>query len=94
MKVYIVTNQSLYADSSYFDVVEVCSSIMDAEDVVKTAVEDVLANGLLGENNPKVYFDYDIPEEFNNSWGCLIHEEETGFYENFRIEEKEVKPKK
>jgi hypothetical protein len=38
-----------------------------------------------------VFYDDEIPDEWNNTWGCLIHEKETGYYEHFRIEMREVK---
>lgn len=90
MVVFVVINQALYADSSYYDVIEVCDTMSKAETIVKTSADDVLENGLLGEN-PKVYYDNDIPEDWNNTWGCLILDEETGYFEHFRIEMKEVK---
>lgn len=90
MNVFVVINQALYADSSYYDVVEVCDTMSKAETIVKTYVDDVLENGLLGEN-PKVYYDNDIPEDWNNTWGSLILDEETGYYEHFRIEMRAVK---
>lgn len=90
MNVYVVINEALYADSSYYDVVEVCDTMNKAETIVKTSVDDVLENGLLGEN-PDVFYDDEIPDEWNNTWGCLIHEKETGYYEHFRIEMREIK---
>jgi hypothetical protein len=90
MNVYAVINQSFYAGSSYYDVIEVCDTTKKAETIVETSVKDILENGLLGDN-PKVYYDNDIPEDWNNTWGCLIHEKETGYYEHFRIEMREVK---
>jgi hypothetical protein len=90
MNVYVVINQSLYAGSSYYNVIEVCDAMSKAETIVKISVDGVLENGLLGEN-PKVYYDNDIPEDWNHTWGCLILDEETGYYEHFMIEMRVVK---
>lgn len=88
MKVYVVINDGLHPTSSYYDIVEVCSSLKKATVVVETSVKDILANNMF--DNPDVFCDKEIPAEWNNDKGCLIIDKD-GWYEHFKIETYEVK---
>ena len=48
MRVYVIIQQALYDNSSYYDVVCVKSNLTDAKIVVETSVKDILSNNLLG----------------------------------------------
>ena len=44
MKVYVVTNQCLMHDSSYYDVIAVCDSLSKAQIVLGTSELDFIEN--------------------------------------------------
>ena len=44
MKVYVVTNQCLMHDSSYYDVIAVCDSLSKAQSVLGTSELDFIKN--------------------------------------------------
>ena len=44
MKVYVVTNQGLMHDSSYYDVIAVCNSLSKAQAVLGTSEFDFIKN--------------------------------------------------
>lgn len=80
MKVYVVINEALYADSSYYDVVEVCDSRDKAQVVAETFVKDAIDNKVLGDNVTRTYMANGIRLE-----------NEKGYYEEVWISERDVK---
>ena len=81
MIVYVITNDALYPDASYNDVFAVTTSLRKAKTLVKNKVKEL--------EFPSVYFDEEIPDEWNNKSGCLAVDKE-GWYEHFIITEKEL----
>lgn len=89
MRVYVITQQTLYHNSSYYDVVCVKSNLTDAKIVVETSVKDIVSNNLLGDN-VKVFYNEEIATQgFNANLGALVIND-WGYYELITIEKFEV----
>lgn len=90
MEVYIVVNEALYTNSSYYNVVDIFKNKEDAIICIETNVKDLIYNNPFNEEI-KVYYDNEIEEQdFNCSEGALLLTP-NGYYELFRIEIKTIK---
>lgn len=89
MKVFVITNQALYYDSSYFDVVAVTKTLESARAVVGTCKKDFLEGVDNRYYNPTFteFSNLDIEEQ---DLQLCITDKSTGFYEKFVIEELEL----
>jgi hypothetical protein len=80
MKVYVVLNQALYADSSYYD----CLGVFKTKDEAITAIGcmsyDIFQNKQLGETA-------EVIEDTDNLYKI---ENKEGYFEQFEIEEFEL----
>lgn len=89
MKVYIVLNEALHEDSSYFDVIDIFQNEHNAKICVETCVKDLITNEAFKEDF-KVYYDNEIEEMgFNCCKGALMLSE-YGYYELLKINEMEL----
>lgn len=89
MRVYVIIQQALYYNSSYYDVVCVKSNLTDAKIVVETLVKDILSYNLLGDN-AKVFYNEEIATQgFNADLGALVIND-LGYYELITIENFDV----
>lgn len=82
MKVYVVINEGLHQDSSYFDVIGVYDALNKAKDVINESSKSVIENQWLGS-------------DLNNIMTCksersIRMENSEGYYEEFYILEREV----
>ena len=86
MKVYVVVNQALHHDSSYYKVIDVCRSWEEA--VVSVGCEEYdfwrgIERGDFGDD----FKDIDIDEDLNCFAGIVS---KSGYYETWNIEEFEI----
>lgn len=89
MRVYVITQQTLFHNSSYYDVVCVKSNLTDAKIVVETSVKYIVSNNLLGDN-VKVFYNEEIATQgFNANLGALVIND-WGYYELITIENFDV----
>lgn len=93
MKVFVVTNQALTHDSSYYEVIAVCSTLEKAQTVLGTCESDFIkeleANESLGiENSDFHCANINIEEE---SMQLTITDEKTGMFDIYTIHEVELR---
>ena len=93
MKVFVVTNQTLTHDSSYYEVIAVCSTLEKAQTVLGTCESDFIKeleiNESLGIENPDFHTDnLDIKED---DMQLAIIDENTGMFDIYIIHEVELR---
>lgn len=85
--VYIVISEALHHDSSYYDIVEVCSTREKAEAVIKTQITDTIKqidSGDFGED----FNDYFVTTDFSKYDYSICSP--SGYHESWQIMEMEV----
>lgn len=90
MKVFVITNQSLYPDSSYYDAVGVASTYEGAKAMVDNFAKnfcDAVERHEYGEA-----FTFADIETFEDDNEVRIEDEGTGYFEQWNITEHEVMP--
>lgn len=89
MKVFVVTNQCVTHDSSYYEVIAACSTLDEAQTVLGTCEADFikgleLNEGLGIENSDFHCANINIEEE---SMQLTITDEKTGMFDKYTIHE-------
>lgn len=79
---YIILEEGVLKNNIYKELLETATSLEDAHTIVQTTAEDYLTHYFNGEAD--VYYDNDIPEEYDNKCGILIVDKEKQ-YINIRI---------
>lgn len=93
MKVFVVTNQTLIHDSSYYDVITVCSTLEKAQAVLGTCESDFIKGLELDESLGIENLDFctkslSIKEE---EMQLTITDECTGMFDIYTIHEVELR---
>ena len=93
MKVYVVTNQCLMHDSSYYDVIAVCDSLSKAQIVLGTSELDFIENLEREESRgiKNVDFHTRSLSITENSMELSIKDTVTGMFSIFTITDIEIK---
>ena len=79
---YIILEEGVLKNNLYKELLETATSLEDAHTIAQTTAEDYLAHFFNGEAD--IYYDNDIPEEYNNKCGILLKDSE-GQYIHIRI---------
>lgn len=83
MDIFIVTNQALHYDSSYYEIIGAFKTLKDAQICVETSVKDFYSR--LDKGDFSKSFSFSNIEETSTDLSYELEDVKTGYFEYFKI---------